>query len=109
MAMAAARHDVISILKKAEVALVDWDGHGVPPDGGLYKEKTDGDRFWFVCLMCDDSVADPPHCCSEGHTGALQLLLERTARQVRATCSAAAPLAAVRGGPYLRSRFIEFT
>ena len=93
--MAVANRDVISILKKAEAALVDRDGYAGPPDGGLYEEKTDGDNFWFVCCICDGRAAGYQRCCSDGHTGALRLLLERISRHARAGAFAAAPLAAV--------------
>ena len=93
--MAVANRDVCSSLKRAKAALVDWDGYGLPPDGGLYEVKAHGDLFWFVCLMCDGRLADQPHCRSDCHTFAMRHLLERTSRQARATVSAAAPLAAV--------------
>ena len=33
--------------------MLDWDGFGVPPDGAIYEDKTDGHYDWFVCLTCN--------------------------------------------------------
>ena len=90
--MAVAHRDVISILQEGEAAIQDWDGYGVPPDGGNYAEKTDGEYFWIVCLSCNGKGADKPHCCSDGHRKNLRAHVERT---IRTSASAATPPAAV--------------
>ena len=47
--MALANRDVRAVLMEAEAAVLLWEGYGMPPDGGIYEERTDG-VYSLVCL-----------------------------------------------------------
>ena len=72
MDMAVANRDVGTVLMEAESAVLRWDGYGMPPDGGIYEERTDGVNSWFVCVLCNLRCADKSHCCSEAHKNKLR-------------------------------------
>ena len=72
MDMAVANRDVGTVLMEAESAVLRWDGYGMPPDGGIYEERTDGVNSWFVCVLCNLRCTDKSHCCSEAHKNRLR-------------------------------------
>ena len=76
--MALAKRDVRAVLMEAEAAVLLWEGYGMPPDGGIYEERTDGVYSWFVCVLCNLRGADKSHCCSEAHKNRLRQHVEVT-------------------------------
>ena len=47
-------------------SIVFWDGTGVPPDGGDYRQVGEGGQAHFLCEMCN-SQANWGHVNAEGH------------------------------------------